>query len=158
MSNIDSLIVQANNLLLLLRKSTKLTPVSGDTHVGIDPYAASQINTLIKVAIDIRDLYICTLARAGIKKKDIANSFDIPKPKLSMIINKVEIDKNTMAFKQALNSLIQAQKDIEKIRDESIVWARGLGVAVEDIAEKFDVSLEYIHQLLTESSGGKNGE
>lgn len=86
MPSIDSLIVQANNLLLLLRKSTKLTPISGGTPAEIDPYAASQIKTLIKVATDIRDLYIHSLAERDVKQKDIAAMFNITPARICQIL------------------------------------------------------------------------
>lgn len=86
MPSIDSLIIQANNLLLLLKKSTKLTPMPGGTHVDIDPYSASQINTLINVAIDIRDLYIRSLAERGVKQKDIAAMFGISPSRICQIL------------------------------------------------------------------------
>lgn len=91
MSNIDSLIVQANNLLLLIKKSIN-KPVVIDGKV--DSYTADQINTLISTVVGIRNTHIVSLAARGISQKNIASMFELTPSRISQILTEYNGGKN----------------------------------------------------------------
>jgi hypothetical protein len=82
MSNIDSLIVQANISLLVIKRSANIVP----PNLIVKTNTAKQINVLISTAESIRNTYIKHLASIGVPKKKMASMFGLSQRSINQIL------------------------------------------------------------------------